>query len=347
MTTVKLGDGFEINGCGKPYFIAELNSSHNGSLERAKEMIDEAKKAGCNCVKFQSWTPDTLYSKSYYDENPIAKRMVAKFSMSEEKLDEAAEYCRGIGIGFSSTPYSEKEVDFLASLNPPFIKVASMEINNYPFLKYIAEKGLPVILSTGMADMEEIEKAVAAVESTGNRRLCLLHCVSVYPASAEMINLNNIIGLRERFPKYPVGYSDHTLGIEVPAAAVALGACIIEKHFTLDSSKMGWDNGMAMEPKQFAELVKACGNVKDSLGLKQRTVSEAELKQRLNMRRSIVAARDMSEGHVITASDLTAKRPGTGISPEMTEKLIGKTVRRDIREDTLICTEDIAECDIR
>ncbi len=266
MTTVKLEDGFEISNFGKPYFIAELNSSHNGSLERAKEMIAEAKKAGCNCVKFQSWTPDTLYSKSYYDENPIAKRMVAKFSMFEEKLGEAAEYCREIGIGFSSTPYSEKEVDFLASLNPPFIKVASMEINNYPFLKYIAEKGLPVILSTGMADTEEIEKAVAAVESTGNRRLCLLHCVSVYPASAGMINLNNIIGLRERFPEYPVGYSDHTLGIEVPVAAVALGACIIEKHFTLDSSKMGWDNGMAMEPKQLAELVEACGNVKNSLG---------------------------------------------------------------------------------
>ncbi len=341
MSKIKFNDGFEVSNYGKPYFIAEVNSSHNGSVERAKEMILAAKETGCNCVKFQSWTPDTLYSRSYYDANPIAKRMVAKFSMSEDELREVALFCSDNGIGFSSTPYSKKEVDFLASLNPPFIKIASMDINNYPYLKYAAEKGLPIVLSTGMADINEIKKAVSAIESTGNRNLCLLHCVSIYPASADMINLNNIVELRELFPEYPIGYSDHTLGVEVPSAAIALGACLIEKHFTLDSSKMGWDNGMAMEPDRFAQLINCCNNVHDALGTKQRVVSEAELKQRANMRRSIIAANDIKAGQVITADDLDAKRPGTGLAPEMMSSLIGRVALRDIEKDTLIVAEDI------
>lgn len=341
MKKIRFNDGFEVCNYGKPYFIAEVNSSHNGSVECAKEMIIAAKKTGCNCVKFQSWTPDTLYSKSYYDANPIAKRMVAKFSMSEDELREIAKFCSDNGIGFSSTPYSKKEVDFLASLNPPFIKIASMDINNYPYLKYIAEKGLPMILSTGMADNDEIKKAVYTIEATGNRNLCLLHCVSIYPASANMINLNNIIELRELFPEYPIGYSDHSLGVEVPSAAIALGACLIEKHFTLDSSKMGWDNGMAMEPDSFAQLVDCCNNVHNALGSNHRIVSEIELKQRANMRRSIVAANDIKAGQVITVDDLDAKRPGTGIAPEMMSSILGRVALRDIPKDTLIFAEDV------
>lgn len=337
----KLNDGFPLSCYGAPYFIAELNSSHNGNIETAKKMIDAAVQAGCNCVKFQSWTPDTLYSKTYYQQNPIAKRMVTKFSMSEEELRTAAEYCAEAGIGFSSTPYSEREVDFLAELNVPFIKVASMEINNYRFLKYIAEKGLPVIMSTGMADIDEIKKAVAAVESTGNKRLCLLHCVSIYPSSAELTNLNNMLLLRETFPDYPVGYSDHTLGVEVPCAAVAMGACLIEKHFTLDSSKMGWDNSMAMEPEQFGQMINCCRNVNLALGSKERILSQAELDQRKNMRRSIIAVNDLPAGHVITADDLGAKRPGTGLQPEMMDSLVGRTLSKAVEKDTLLSMEDL------
>lgn len=169
MALIKLGDGFAICDYGVPYFIAELNTSHNGNIEQAMKMIDAAKESGCNCVKFQSWTADSLYSKTYYDSNPIAQRMVKKFSMSEDSLRKLTAYCQKIGISFSSTPYSKEEVDLLVSLNVPFIKVASMDINNYPFLKYIAKKGIPIVLSTGMADIQEIEKAVYTVETAGKK----------------------------------------------------------------------------------------------------------------------------------------------------------------------------------
>lgn len=341
MAKITLNDGFELSDYGSPYFIAELNSSHNGNIETAKRMIDEAKKSGCNCVKFQSWTPETLYSKSYYDANPIAKRMVTKFSMSEAELREAAEYCKEVEIGFSSTPYSRSEVDFLSEMNVPFIKIASMEINNYPFLKYIGEKGLPIIMSTGMADIEEIKKAVSAIASTGNRKLALLHCVSIYPSSAEMTNLNNMLLLRESFPDYPIGYSDHTLGIEVPCAAVAMGACLIEKHFTLDSSKMGWDNSMAMEPQQLEQLIIGCRNVNKALGTKERLVSDAEIKQRENMRRSLIYTANLKAGHILTPEDTDAKRPGTGLAPEMIDILCGKSLTKDVEKDTLIHIDDL------
>ncbi len=336
MAEVILKNGRKIGDFGTPYFIAEVNSSHNGSIERAFEMIDAAKEAGSDCVKFQSWTPDTLYSKSYYSANPIAKRMVTKFSMSEEELTQAARHCEEVGVSFSSTPYSEREVDFLADLNVPFIKIASMEINNLPFIEYIAKKQLPVIMSTGMSDMDEIEKAVRVFEQVGNEQLVLLHCVSIYPCTADITNLRNITGLKERFPKYHVGYSDHSLGYEIPCAAVALGAGVIEKHFTLDSSRMGWDNNMAMEPQQFRRLVDACNNVSVALGSVRREVPEAELKQRLNMRRSVIAAVDIAKGTVITESMLSAKRPGTGLAPEMIYTLAGRTAARDIEADTLV-----------
>lgn len=341
MALIKLKDGFEVCDYGAPYFIAELNTSHNGNIEQAMKMIDAAKESGCNCVKFQSWTTDSLYSKTYYDSNPIAKRMVKKFSMSEDSLSELASYCQKVGISFSSTPYSKEEVDLLVSLNVPFIKVASMDINNYPFLKYIAQKGIPIVLSTGMADIREIEKAVSTIENEGNKNLCILHCVSIYPAKPEAINLGNITLLRKKFPSYPIGYSDHTLGIEIPAAAVALGASVIEKHFTLDSSKMGWDNGMAMEPDQFKQLVKSCQSVNCAIGSEERVVSEEEMKQRINMRRSIVAKNDLLKGHIIEESDLDAKRPGNGLPPEMIDQLIGKTIIHNVEKDTVIKAEDI------
>lgn len=343
MAAITLNNGHVVSDYGVPYFIAEVNSSHNGNLERAKEMISAAKQAGADCVKFQSWTADTLYSKSYYDANPIAKRMVTRFSMSPEDLRECAAYCAELGVGFSSTPYSKAEVDFLAELNVPFIKVASMDLNNYPYLEYIAKKQMPIILSTGMADMEEIEKAVQTIATTGNDKLCLLHCVSIYPPDNSIINLNQISALREKFPRYPIGYSDHSLGVEVPSAAIALGAGVIEKHFTLDKSKMGWDNGMAMEPDEFAKLVECCKNVQTAMGSKERIVPEAELKQRANMRRSIIAASDLPKGKVLEFADMDAKRPGTGLPPEMMARLVGKRLTSDIEKDTLINAEDIED----
>lgn len=327
---------------GEPYFIAELNSSHNGDIETAKKMCLAAKDAGCDAVKFQSWSAESLYSKSYYDKNPISKRIVQKFAIKPSDLKDLAEYCKSINIDFSSTPYSNLEVDFLANeLNAPFIKIASMEINNYDFLRYIAAKNLPMILSTGMAEKSEVEKAVEVIENTGNKQLILLHCISIYPAPFETINLRNILWLKEAFKGYPVGFSDHTLGTCVACGAIALGACVVEKHFTLDKSKMGMDNNMAIEPDEMAQLVKDCKSVFKALGTKERIILDAEYKQRENMRRSVIATRNLATGTRLKREDLGLKRPGSGISAADIESLVGRELKRDIEADCLILCEDL------
>ena len=340
MNILTLRNGRIIGDGERPYIVAELNSSHNGKVEIAKKMIDAAKECGCDCVKFQSWSADSLYADEYYKNNPISRRIVDKFSLTSDDLLELCEYCKEKGIDFSSTPYSNEEVDFLADqTQAPFIKIASMEINNIQFLKYIGSKGLPIVLSTGMSTIEEICKAVKAIESTGNKQLCILHCVSVYPASAEIINLNNMVMLKEEFPDYVVGYSDHTIGYEVAAASVALGAALIEKHFTLDNKKMGMDNNMATEPEEMKALADACQNVYKAMGSKQRSLLEGEEEQRLKMRRSLVTTREIRSGEILEESDIEAKRPGDGIPPDQLDTIIGKAVNTDIPKGYVIKPE--------
>lgn len=334
---MKLNDGTLIENYGKPYFIAELNTSHFGNIEIAKQMIDAAKDAGCDCVKFQSWSASTLYSNTYYRQNPVAKRFVDKFSFSSQKLKELADYARGMDISFASTPYSRDEVDFLLEqCSVPFIKIASMEINNYPYLEYIAKTGTAIILSTGMADQEEITSAVRCIVDAGNNNLCVLHCVSIYPAEPEIINLNNILTLRKLYDGLPIGYSDHTEGVETPIAAVVLGSPIIEKHFTLDSKKIGMDNQMAMEPDDFRSMIKSCNTSWSALGSHQRVVSKIEIDQRANMRRSIVSKCAIKAGTVIELADLDFKRPGDGYSPAELKMVIGKKATQDISPDEVI-----------
>lgn len=335
-------DGTAVSDYGRPYIVAEVNSSHNGNIDTAKQMIETAAGIGCDCVKFQSWSLQSLYSKSYYDENPIGKKIVKKMSVLPQQLKELSEYCKERGVAFSSTPYSEEEADFLIyDCNAAFIKIASMEINNLRFLKYIGSMRVPVVLSTGMSSMEEIERAVSVLEDAGVTQMVILHCVSVYPADIARINLHNIIGFRERFSDYPIGFSDHTEGDAASAAAAALGAGLIEKHLTLDRSRVGMDNGMAAEPSVFEELVRKCRDIQAAMGGKERIVLPEELEQQKKMRRSIIAAADIPKGHKITESDLYAKRPGTGISPDKMDELIGKEALRDIAADMLIMPGDI------
>lgn len=342
MSKVILRDATIIEDYGCPYIVAEINSSHGGSIEVAKQMVAKAKEIGCSCVKFQSWSAESLYSKTYYNANPITKRIVQKFSLSENELLEIAKYCKEIGIAFSSTPYSKEEVDFLLEkCDAPYIKIASMDINNYAYLEYIAKKQVPIVLSTGMSELEEIKSAVDVIEAAGNSQIILLHCISIYPAAPSTIHLNNIVGLRETFPNYPIGFSDHTLGTEISCAATALGAALIEKHITLDRSKMGMDNNMAIEPDEFALLVRNCHNVYEAMGNKERIVSEAEYEQRKKMRRSIIALHDLKAGEFIKPGDLDAKRPGTGISPVRLKDLMGKKLLRDIEADTLVWEDDL------
>ena len=343
MATVKFRDSTVLSNSDKPYIVAEVNTSHFGDVEVAKEMINQAKKAGCDCVKFQSWSVETLYSKTYYDENPIAKRFVKKFSFSEKELAEVAKYCKEVSIAFSSTPYSREEVDFLLdNCDVPYIKVASMDLNNYPFLDYIARSGTPIVLSTGMGELEEIQKAVKTIEKAGNNNICLLHCISIYPPELSTIRLKNILGLQDNFPAYPIGFSDHSLGIEMASAAIALGACLIEKHFTLDNTKIGMDNQMAIEPEEMALLVQNCHNVQIALGDAKRIVSSAEIEQRNKMRRSIVVTKDLKAGTKLVVENLDAKRPGTGLPPEKIKELVGKTLHQNVDKNTFLTEADIS-----
>lgn len=342
MLEIKLRNNKILKNYGEPYFVAEFNTSHNGSIETAKKMILKAKEVGVDCVKFQSWSTDSLYSKTYYDSNPIAKRFVKKFALNESELLELAMYCKDLGISFNSTPYSKNEVDFLIDqCDVPYIKVASMDLVTYPFLEYIAKKDVPIVLATGMGDLEEIKKAVSVIEEAGNNKISILHCTSIYPTPSSDINLNNILRFREEFPQYPIGFSDHSLGCEMPIASVCLGAAMIEKHFTLDKTVIGMDNQMAMEPEEMRVMINQCKNVYIGLGEKNRIVSDAELEQRKKMRRSVVVNHDMLAGTIIKSEDLEMKRPGTGISPENLQKLVGKKLKKDIIKDSLIFKTDI------
>lgn len=325
----------------KPYIVAELNTSHFGDIELAKSMIDEAKSSGCDCVKFQSWSAETLYCDSYYKNNKIAKRVVTKFSLSNDQLKTLSIYASKIGIDFASTPYSIEEARFLVEeCGVPFIKIASMELNNLQFLEQLASLQVPLVLSTGMGTTDEIISAVKAVENAGNDKLILLHCTSVYPSDPQIIRLQNIVGLRGEFPNYPIGYSDHSLGIDIPVASVALGACLIEKHFTLDSSKIGMDNQMATEPHEMRAMINGCHKVYEAMGGVARVLCDEEVAQIPKMRRSIVTKKSILEGHVFSLEDIEFKRPGTGLVPSATTMILGRKATRFLEQGTVITEQD-------
>jgi sialic acid synthase SpsE len=346
MSFILLRNGRRIANYHSPYFIAELNTSHFGDMGLARSMVEKAKECGCDCVKFQSWSAETLYSSSFYTNNAIAKRMVTKFSLREAQLAELSDYCGEIGIDFSSTPYSREEAEFLAfRCKAPFLKIASMELNNTPYLAFLGSLGVPLILSTGMGTLEEIVRAVRTLEAAGNSQIVILHCVSVYPVDPKYIRLHNILGLRTEFPEYPIGYSDHSIGFEIPAAAVALGACVIEKHFTLDGSRIGMDNQMAMEPAEMKDLVEACRRVQISLGGAGRILAEAEKAQIPRMRRSLVTKRALEAGHIISSDDLDAKRPGTGIEPSNADSVIGMRLKLSVGADQTLRFDDLESQD--
>ncbi len=341
-----------FNFC-EPYIIAELGSNHNGDMELAKKLIIAAKESGAHCVKFQSWSKETIFSKKKYEENCFIaddyrdrndytlEQIVEEFSISEQELLDMKHFADEIGIDCTSTPFSKKEVDFLVEkLDTPFIKVASMDLNNYPFLEYIAKKGKSIVLSTGLSELYEIDKAIRTIENAGNNKIVILHCVAIYPPKDEEVNLNNIDTLRKLYPDYPVGFSDHTLGYSIPLAAVAKGACIIEKHFTLDKNMFGWDHKVSATPDELKIICEESKRIHKALGSFSLRCEEDETRK-TEFRRSIVIKRDMSVGEIITESDIDYKRPGTGIKPEHTGFVIGRTVKRALKSDDILNFEDL------
>lgn len=325
-----------------PYIVAELNTSHFGDVSIAQEMIDSAKLAGADCVKFQSWSPESLYSSNYLRSNSVTARMFKKLSMGQNQLLELSNYCHEVGIGFSSTPYSLHEAEFLAKIpEVPFIKVASMDIVNTEFLEGVAKLNKPIVLSTGMADLAEIDTAVGILQQN-DADFALLHCVSVYPTPVNLLSLKNIPMLIQRYPSIPIGFSDHSQTPFAAAAAVALGASIIEKHFTLDKTRLGMDNQMASQPSEFHEMVQACAEVHAGLGTFERVISHAEFQQRATMRRSLVSSHDLPAGHVLRTQDIEYKRPGVGLPLSSLNSLLGGVLKYSIEAGEAFKIDEIA-----
>lgn len=350
---IKLTKEKEVFNFCKPYVIAEIGSNHNGDMDLAKKLILEAKETGVDCVKFQSWTKETIFSKKKYKDNYFIsddyrnrkdyslEEIVEKYSISEKELFDIKKFSDEIGIDCTSTPFSEKEVDFLTDkLKSPFIKVASMDLNNYPFLKYIAKKNKPIVLSTGLSELYEIDKAVKTIESSGNNQIIILHCVANYPPNDTEINLNNIKTLMNIYPSYPIGFSDHTLGTTIPIAAVTMGACLIEKHFTLDKNMEGWDHKVSATKDELKEIVESSSRIFDALGTTRIKAPESDEKKK-EFRRSIVIKMDMKKGEIIKKENIDYKRPGGGYDPEMTDFVVGRKINKDLNYDHILTEDDI------
>ncbi len=333
-----------------PYVIAEIGSNHNGDMELCRRLIDAAAEAGADAVKFQSWTEDSLIAKEEYERNTqysdkkrhfgSLREMVRAYQFTPTQHREARAHCSKRGVHFCSSAFSPAEADMLEELDVPFFKLASMDIVNLPLIAHIAKKQRPVVISTGMATLAEVERAANTVREHGNDRIALLHCVSIYPPDYTDIHLRNISTLEHAFD-LPVGFSDHTIGIAVPVAAVALGACIIEKHFTLDKDLPGWDHHISADPAEMRAIAEESRNVFAALGSSTRTVSAAELEKRSKFRRSLVARTNLQADHRLTDGDLDAKRPGTGISPDEIQYVLGRVLKRPLEADELIRWEDL------
>ncbi len=329
--------------------IAEAGVNHNGSIEIARQMVDKAVEAGVDIIKFQTFKSEKLVSRfarqAEYQKKNIGKKsddsqlsMLKKLELSEQDHKELMTYCKQKGIKFFSTAFDMDSIEYLHSLNLGLWKIPSGEVTNYPFLKRIASYNERTILSTGMCDLQDVRAAVDALYKNGlsKDKLTLLHCNTEYPTPFEDVNLKAMDALRKEFG-VEVGYSDHSKGIEVPIAAVALGATVIEKHFTLDRNMEGPDHKASLEPDELKAMVSAIRNIEKAVdGDGTKHVSESERKNITIARKSIVAACDIKKGEVFTEENLTVKRPGNGISPMRWEEVIGKTAVRDFNEDELI-----------
>lgn len=331
------------------FIIAEAGVNHNGEMELARKLVDSAVRAGADAVKFQTWKTEKLVAPSapmaeYQIRNVGSQEtqfeMVKKLELSYDDFRTLKRYCGDKGIIFLSTPDEEESADFLASLDVPLFKVGSGELTNLPFLKHIASKGKPVILSTGMGTLGEVESAVETMESAGNKSLTLLHCVSDYPAEPKDCNLRAMLTLKAAF-NYPVGFSDHTIGMETALAAVAMGASVIEKHITLDQKLPGPDHNFALEPDGLKRLVESIRLVESALGTREKRPTNSELETRKVVRKRIFAGREIPRGKKISPDDLTFYRASEGLEVKFIQLITGCEAVRIIKAGEPIKMGDI------
>lgn len=324
--------------------IAEAGVNHNGNISIARKMIDAAKKAGADYIKFQTFNPEKLvsryaekasYQKESKNSNETQLQMLQKLVLPNEIFISIQKYCKQVGIGFLSTPFDLESIIFLESLDMDFWKIPSGEITNLPYLEAIAKTGRKVIMSTGMCTIEEILEAIAVLENNGISDIILLHCNTQYPTPFEHVNLRAMKSIADATGK-KIGYSDHTQGIEVPIAAVAMGAIVIEKHFTLDKMMEGPDHRASLDTSELENMVSAIRNIEQAIGTGVKKPSLSEKENIIIARKSIVASRIIKKGEIFSDDNITIKRPGNGISPMKWYNIIGMRASRDFREDELI-----------
>lgn len=327
----------------KTFIIAEAGVNHNGSFELACKLVDSAKAAGVDCIKFQTFKSGNLVSrnaqKADYQKSTTGEGsqvdMLKKLELSFDEFIALKQYCDKKNICFLSTPFDFESIDFLNSIEMPFWKIPSGEVTNYPYLVKLAKTEKPVVMSTGMCELDEVDEAIKVLRQNGTKDIKLLHCNTEYPTPFEDVNLRAMQTLRDAF-HLEVGYSDHTKGIEVPIAAVALGATIIEKHFTLDRNMEGPDHKASLEPDELAKMVSSIRNIELAMGSSIKAPSSSEKKNIQVARKSIVAARNINKGETLTEENITVKRPGMGISPMRWKEVLGTKAKRTFEEDELI-----------
>ena len=325
------------------YIIAEAGVNHKGDINLAYKLVDAAKAAGVDCIKFQTFKSENLVShtaqKAEYQKaatgDSSQQDMLKQLELSFGEFVSLKEYCDRKGICFLSTPFDFESIEFLNSIEMPFWKIPSGEVTNYPYLVALAKTGKPVVMSTGMCEMREIEDAIAVLRENGASDIKLLHCNTEYPTPYEDVNLRAMKTLRDAFG-VEVGYSDHTKGIEVPIAAVAMGASVIEKHFTLDRNMEGPDHKASLEPQELKQMVDSIRHIEAALGSGDKKPSPSEKKNMAVARKSIVAAARIKAGDILTEENITVKRPGNGICPMRWKEVLGTRAVRDFEEDELI-----------
>jgi N-acetylneuraminate synthase len=332
------------------FIIAEAGVNHNGDLALAKQLVLAAKEAGADAVKFQTFqakhlvtadAPQADYQARNSGKNESQFDMLKRLELPLEAFAELSRYCQELGIMFMSTAFDEESADFLAGLGMSIFKIPSGELTNIPLLQHIARFRKPMIVSTGMGTIEEIKEAVEAIQAAGNDDITVLHCVTDYPTPPEQVNLRAMHVIQAALG-VPIGYSDHSMGIEASVIAVAAGAKVIEKHFTLDCNLPGPDHKASLEPKDLGEMVKGIRKVEVLLGSGKKQPNEAELAVAKIVRRSVVAARDLKKGDTITSDMVLLRRPGTGIEPARMGEVIGRTLSRDVKEGVLLSWDDLA-----
>lgn len=342
--------GNRLVGPQEPVFvIAEAGVNHNGDLDLARQLIDAAVQAGADAVKFQTFVTEQVISaaapKAEYqlqttDPTETQFEMVRRLELSPAAHHTLSGYCRDLGIQFLSTPFDRTSADLLNELKVPAIKIASGDITDWPFLAYVARSGKPIILSTGMSYLGEVEQALKVIRDAGNNEIILLHCVSNYPAAPADANLRAMRTMADEF-KVPVGFSDHTAGTTVAIAAVALGASVIEKHLTMDKNLPGPDHRASLEPQEFRALVEAIRTTESALGNGNKTPAASESDTRRVARRSLASASVLDEGTVLQSHMLNEMRPGTGISPSSIGEVVGRRLKRKLESGELLSWSDL------